>query len=281
MKTITVANQAMLDRGMNTLEWSVKFTRRDGVVFRYTSGASDATLGGFVHSAQPGFKVSNITCTLGYGVDTLEMTVLTTDDMVRADFLTGRWDRCRVEFNQYDWTAPADGTIAWPVYAVANVQPIQGGFTIEMRDLRQPMQQDYTRATGKTCPYRLGDARCGVVLAGSPVTFTHAFTVTGVTSRSIFTCSGLAQATDYFSNGECTFAVGLHADLPLLVRSHSTGGVITLAVPLIDDILIGDTGTVVAGCLKRFTEDCKTKFDNVLNFGGQKDAPTTEELVGQ
>ena len=68
--------------------------------------------------------------------------------------------------------------------------------------------------------------------------------------------------------------------LPLLVREHTAGGVIHLAVPLIADIAPGQTGTIVAGCLKRF-EDCRDKFANVLNFGGHKDIPSTEELVGQ
>lgn len=260
-----------------TLEWACTFTRSDAEVFRFTSAAKDATISANLYASQPGFRVSSITSTLGYGVDSLEMTVLTNDDMTVADFLAGRWDGCEVEFNQYDWTTVANGFIPWQKYRVANIEPIQGGFVLELRDLRQLLQQDYTRSSGKTCPYRLGDTRCAKVLTS----FTHSFTVTGVTSRSTFTCSGLAQAADYFSNGQVTFADGLYAGLPLLVRSHSTGGVITLAVPLVTDIVVAQTGSIVAGCLKRFTEDCKTKFSNVLNFGGQKDMPSTETLVGQ
>ena len=268
-----------------TLEWSVKITRADAAgsplsgVFRYTSGATDATISSELYTAQPGFKVSSITCTLGFSVDTLEMNVLTTNDMVRADFLAGRWNAARVEFSQYDWKIPGSGFIRWPTYSISNVEPVQGGFILELRDLRQYLQQDYTLATSRTCPHRLGDANCGVSLVGSP-SYSFGFVVTGVTSRSVFTCSGLTQATDYFSNGQVTFATGLHSGLPLLVRAHATGGVISLAVPLIADIVVAQTGTIIAGCLKRFTEDCQIKFNNVLNFGGFKDIPTTEHLVG-
>lgn len=276
MKTLSAGHLATLATRAHPLAWAVRITRGDAQVFRYTSGWSDATISSTLYTAQPGFTVSNITCTLGFGVDSLEMTVLTNDDMVRSDFLAGRWNAARVEFNQYNWAAVADGFIPWPTFTVSNVEPVLGGFVLELRDLRQYLQQDYTLATSRTCPHRLGDANCAKVLTS----FTHTFTVTGVTSRSVFTCSGLAQATDYFSNGQATFATGLHAGLPLLVRAHATGGVITLAVPLIADIVVAQTGTIIAGCLKRFTEDCQTKFNNVLNFGGFKDLPTTEDLVG-
>ena len=282
-KTLTSGMRSMLASGAATLEWCATFTRTDGQVLRFTSGMRDVVIDGLPYQAAPGFTVSNITCTLGFQVDTLQMTVLASDDLTRADFLTGRWDRCRVDFAQYNWAdagSPSDGFILWPSYRVANVEPIQAGFVLELRDLRQLLQQDYTRSDGKTCPYRLGDSRCTVVLAGSPTGYIFPFTVTSVTSRSLFTASGLAQAADYFSNGIATFATGLHADLPLLVRDHTAGGVIHLAVPLIADIAPGQTGTIVAGCLKRF-EDCRDKFANVLNFGGHKDIPSTEELVGQ
>lgn len=277
-KTLSAGMAAMVATGGRTLEWTAKFTRTDAQVFRFTSGSRSATISAELYESAPGFSVSSITCTLGYGVDTLEMTVLTNDNMTRAEFLSGRWYACRVEFNQYNWASPSDGFIPWPVYTVSDVTPLQGGFKLEMRDLRQYMRQDFSLSTGKTCPHRLGevgDSKCNKDLTS----FTHAFTVTSVTSRSIFTCSGLAQATDYFTNGQATFADGLHAGLPLLIRAHTTGGIITLAVPLIADIVIGQTGTIVAGCLKRKTEDCITKFNNVLNFGGQ-DGVTTAEIVG-
>ena len=275
--------QAVIDSGAFQFGWTAKFTRADANqspesgIFRFCSGTRDAPISGQTYTAAPGFELSSITCTLGYGVDTLEMTVLTNDDMTRAEFLSGRWYACRVEFNQYNWASPSDGFIEWPVYTVSDVTPLQGGFKLELRDLRQYMRQDYSLSTGKTCPHRLGsvgDSRCNKDLTS----FTHGFTVTGVTSRSIFTCSGLGQATDYFTNGQATFDDGLHGGLPLLIRSHTTGGIISLAVPLIADIVIGQTGVAIAGCLKR-REDCITKFNNVLNFGGQ-DGVTTAELVG-
>ena len=131
-------------------------------------------------------------------------------------------------------------------------------------------------------------ARDGIDLAvryiGEAVAQYDSFTVTSAASLSQFTCSGLAQAAGYFTNGEVYFADGPYATLgaPLWVREHTAGGVINLAVPLYAGIAVaGQTGTIVAGCQKRKNEDCRDKFNNVLNFGGHKDLPSTEELVGQ
>jgi hypothetical protein len=32
---------------------------------------------------------------------------------------------------------------------------------------------------------------------------------------------------------------------------------------------VGDTYEAIAGCRKRFEEDCQTKWNNELNFGGE------------
>lgn len=284
MKTLSAGMQTHLATGSTKLAWSVKFTRKDANlsddtgVFRFVAATRNAEIDGEVYEAAPGFNVSSLTCSAGFQVDSCELTVLTTNDLVKADFLAGRWDGCRVEFNQYVWSDPTLGFIPWPFYRVSDVRPISGGFVLELRDGRQLWGQDFTRATGKTCPYRLGDSKCTKVLTS----FTHAFTITTVTSRAQFTASGLAQAADYFTEGTVIFDDGLHVGLRLLVKEHDTGGVIKLAVPLLADMVVNQTGVIIAGCLKRRTEDCKTKFNNVINFGGAGvDAPTVEELVGQ
>lgn len=284
MKTISTLNQAMLDSGAITLEWTLKITRLDGVVLRYTSGSNEATISGALYDPQPGFKLSSVTCTMGFGVDSGEITMLTTDEMTRANFLAGRWRGAVVEVQQYNWAAPTETPIPWPKYRLGNAKPQQGGFTLELRDLRQLMLQDMTRYTGQPCPYRLGSTLCGVQIDGSPVSYTFPFTITSVQSQSRFTCAAVAHAgdADYFTNGEVYFDDGPYADLgrPLWVLTHDVGGVITLAVPLYAGIAVaGQTGRIVAGCRKRKDEDCRDKFDNVLNFGGQEGV-TAAEIVG-
>lgn len=275
MKTLSANMQTHVESGSTRLAWAATFTRRDGVVLRYVSGSRDITLDGNAYLAQPGFNLSSITCSPGSGVvDTLEITVLPSDAVERLDFLTGRWFGARVEFNQYNWSSSSDGFIPWPTYRVANVKPIDGAFVLELRDVRMLWRQDYTLTTGKTCLNRLGDDRCGVNLA----TWTEVCEVTAVTNRRTFTID-LAEAADWATEGLLTFADGPYADLPLWIADHATGGVITLAESLVQDIVVGQEVSVIAGCLGR-REDCRDKFDNILRMRAPGlDAKTLEQLT--
>jgi uncharacterized phage protein (TIGR02218 family) len=278
-KTLSAGMEAHVAAPVQTLHWALKFTRTDGQVFRYCTSRRAKTLDGEVYQPAPGFDLSSMTCTLGYEVDTLNLTVLTDSDLEHADFLAGRWYGARVEFNQYNWADPSQGFIPWPTYKVADVQRVIGGFLLELRDLRQLLRQDYTLTTGKLCENRLGDARCQVDVAGE---FTYSFTVTSVTSRLVFTDSALGLDANWCIGGLVTFDDGLYEGLPLLVREQSAGGQITLAEGdrLVTPIDVGQTGTITAGCRKRLNLDCRDKFDNVINFLGAKHSPSDNDLAG-
>lgn len=280
MKQLTSGMASHVASGTTSLAWAVKLTRTDGQVFRFVSATREATLDSELYLAAPGFDLTSITCTLGYEVDTLKLIVLTDNDIEHADFLTGRWNGTRVEFNQYNWADPSDGFIPWPTYKVANTRRIVGGFELELRDLRQLLRQDYTLTTSKTCANRLGDALCRVDLAGSPG-FTYAVEVTSVASRLVFT-TDLAQPAGWCIGGTITFDSGLYAGLPLLVSNQTAGGVITLAEGdrIIEAVTIGQTASITAGCRKRLGPDCRDKFNNVINFRGARHAPSSSQLAG-
>lgn len=279
MKSLSADMQTVIASRVLTLDWAVKFTRTDGEVFRYCTSRRAKTLDGEVYEPAPGFDLSSITCSLGYEVDTLQLTVLTDTALEQADFLAGRWYGCRVEFNQYNWADPTDGFIPWPTYRVANVQRIVGGFVLELRDLRQLLRQDFTLTTGKTCVNRLGDARCQVDVAGS---FSYAVTVSSVASRLVFTVSGLAQPAGWCVGGTIIFEDGLYAGLALLVSGQTAGGEITLAEGdrIVENVVVGQTATITAGCRRRLNLDCRDKFNNVPNFLGAKHAPSDNKLAG-
>lgn len=280
MKILTAESQAMVAGMGHPLAWAVTMTRPDGEVYRYCSGTRNKTIAGGLYIAHPGFSVSNLTCTEGPDViDSLELTMYAQNDLQKADFLTGRWNGTRVEFNEFDWSAPDNGLIRWPTYRVSDVEPVAGAFVLELRDLRVLWRQNYTLYTGKECQNRLGDYRCQIDLGA----WTLPFEITAIdNARQTFTID-LAEAADWATRGYIVLDAGLHlhSGLKLLVLDHATGGEITLAVPLIADVEIGMTGLVTAGCLMRL-EDCRDKFDNILNMRAPGvHAPTVEELVGQ
>lgn len=256
---------------------AVKITRKDGAVYAYTSHDEKATIDGTTYLAS-GLIDSAFESGDSLAVDNLALTTL--DDgtiFTRADVVGGLWQNAAVYFFRYNWANISDGVEPLTAGTVGEVQMMQGQVRAEVRGLQQYLQQPVGIVSSKTCRARLGDGACTVNLAG----FTHAGTVTSASSTQVFTASGLTQAADYFGDGLIEWLTGDNAGIQQKVKAHATGGVFTLALPMPSTISIGDTFTAIAGCRKRLTEDCKTKFNNVLNFQGEPHRPGIDELTAE
>lgn len=90
-------------------------------------------------------------------------------------------------------------------------------------------------------------------------------TVTSSANRTTIVATGITVANDWFGEGFLTFLTGDNAGDVRRVKSDNGTGTLTLHQSAFDDIAIGDTFEVVAGCRKRFTEDCIGKHDNANN----------------
>lgn len=109
--------------------------------------------------------------------------------------------------------------------------------------------------------------------------YTLTGTVTGVTDKFTFTDSSRSEPAEWWKNGKITWNTGNNAGFSQDIKDFKYVGspqVLTfvLAESMYYDIQVGDTYTVVAGCQKRRTEDCKNKFFNGLNYQGFPDVPT-------
>lgn len=276
MKTppVNLANHYLL--GTTTLAHLLKITRTDGAVYAFTSADSDVSISGTTYLSAPGMDVSEIVIRAGLAVDNLELTTL--DDgstFTRADVLTGKWRNAAFTLARYNWQAPADGVDVLMVGTVGEVTLKRTSVVAELRGLQQYLQQPIGSVSSKTCRARLGDALCTKALG--PFTFTG--TLTSVTSQQLITDSTRAEAAGYFDEGLITFTSGACAGLTAKVKSHATGGVLTLSLPLILQVLAGDTYSLVAGCRKRLAEDCAAKFNNVINFQGEPHLPGVDALT--
>lgn len=277
MKALPSALAAHYAGDTLTTAVAVKITRKDGAVYAYTSHDEPATISGTTYLAS-GLIDSAFESGDSLAVDNLALTTL--DDgsiFTRSDVIGGLWQNAAVYFFRYNWANLADGIEPLTAGTIGEVQLMQGQVRAEVRGLQQYLQQPVGIVSSKTCRARLGDAACGVNIA----TFTHSGTVTGVTSQQVFTASGLTQAADYFGDGLVTWLTGANAGLKQKVKTHATGGVFTLALPMPAAITVGDTFTAIAGCHKRLIEDCKTKFNNVLNFQGEPHRPGIDELTAE
>lgn len=258
-----------------TVAWAIKITRTDDEVYGWTSADRDATIDAVIYESAPGLSVASFASSAGLAVDNSELTVLADDTIItRADILAGRWNNAAYLLFKYDWTDVSAGEEVISAGFLGELHPRSGAYVAELRALQQYLQQPVGAASTKTCRARLGDAMCMVDLGG----WTETGTITGVTSKQVFTDSSRTEADDYFGEGILTWTAGLNTGLSQKVKTYASD-TFTLSLPMIFDVQIGDTYSVVAGCRKRLDEDCAAKFSNELNFQGEPHRPTVDELT--
>lgn len=304
--SIPSALQAHYDTGNTCMAYGLLLQRKDGTLYGFTSDVVDMFLDvtpwnsqswdlagetNFRFDSKQGLRWSTVLTTASLAVSNLDITTL--DDgtlFTRDDIRAGKWDSARWRMFRYRWDVS-------PVTIANDIETLLTGqfgeitlgestIKIEQRGLAQKMQQTVGIVSQKTCRVRLGSqgvGKCNVDLAP----YTHTLTVTAVTDRGQFTCSGATQPDDYFGEGIVTWLTGNNAGVGLKVRNFS-GGVFVLVLPAVLNIQVGDTLSAVAGCRKRHevtldnpggVSDCKNKFNNVVNFQGEPHRPTTDELT--
>lgn len=278
MKSLPSALATHVATGTTTLGYLLKVTRAapDSQVFAFTSADQDVTISSVLYKSAPGLDVSSIAVTAGAAVDNLELNTL--DDgsiFTRADVLGGLWRNAAFTLQRYNWASPSDGVETIMAGLLGEIRYLRSSIVVELRGLQQFLQQPLGNVSSKTCRARLGDTLCTKALGP----FTATATVTSVASNQVFTASSLAQAADYFGEGILTWTSGPNINLVQKVKTHDTGGVLTLSLPMFQTVAIGHAFSIVAGCRKRMAEDCITKFANVLNFQGEPHLPGVDAVT--
>lgn len=291
MKQIPAALQAHYDSGGTCLSSAILIKRADGRVFAFTShdqplaldvstwGIDDAAL---VFDCKQGLTASGITSSAGFAVDNLELTTLDDGSLfVREEVMAGLWQNAEYRLFRYRWDV-AQPTIGNDVETLmrgwlGEITLGSATLTVELRGLKQKLQQALGMVSQKTCRSRLGATGLGQCNR-SLVDLTHAVTVTAVADKRTFTVSG-GLPDDYLGEGLLTWNTGANKGLTQKVRSHTAAGVVTLVLPMVLPIAVGDQLTAVAGCRKRLTEDCRGKLGNAINFQGEPHRPSPDELT--
>jgi uncharacterized phage protein (TIGR02218 family) len=227
---------------------------------------------GIVYLSAAGYIPSDIQGSDDLSPDNLEVSgFLSSPAITDADIKTGIWDYAAIEVFQVNYK---DLTMGRNVLRKGTLGEVSGGrskFRAELRGMMQAYSRTIVELTTKECRATLGDARCKLNIAD----FTSTGTVTGVTDNRVISDSSRTEAVDLFTYGKLTFTSGLNNNLGMEVK-HSDVGLIELHEPMPFDISIGDTYNVTQGCPGRFEEDCKVRFNNVLNFRGFPHLPQTD-----
>jgi uncharacterized phage protein (TIGR02218 family) len=269
MKSLTTALKAHYASGTTTLATCWKATLTNGTVYAATSLDRDVVFAGVTYQAASSYKPSNVDSSLDLNPDNLELDgYLSASFITNGDIQAGLWDYAAIELFETNYLDPSMGRNLIRSGTLGQVKTGRQTFNTELRGLMQAYSRVIGRLTTQTCTADLGDARCTKVLTA----FTFNGTVGSATANRVIVDSSRTQPDNYFTGGKLSFTSGANNGLSMEVQSYSVG-VLTLALSLPYIVAAGDTYSVIAGCTKRFSEDCVAKFANGVNFRGFPHVP--------
>lgn len=282
MKSVPSNLLSEFQSGCTASCYCLQITRADGEIFRFTSLDKDLTVSGNTYEA--GLNVTSIAQAAGLAVNNLEVTILYNGTFQRVDFLAGRWDNARWYLFETNWKSTSDGQLVIGYYVTGEVRPGETSVTIEIRGLSQFLQQPIGFVTSKTCRARFADYPTpvnGNLCRISPSSYLTSGSITSVTSQYVARDSARGEDADWFTEGYLEFTSGDNAGLAQKVKDYDANGTFTFSLPFPFAIQAGDTYQAIAGCRKRRNLDCRTKFDNILNFQGEPDLPGPDRATEQ
>ncbi|TNM65639.1 DUF2163 domain-containing protein [Aliirhizobium smilacinae] len=269
MRTIPSALKAHLDGQATTICHCWRVTRRDGVVIGFTDHDRDLGFDDTGFLAASGFAASESEQAAGLGAGADEVAGGFSNAAIdEADLAAGRYDGARVELFLVNWAAP-DERMLLNVREIGEVVRAGGQFRAELRSLAHRLNQPQGRLYNRRCDASLGDGRCRVNLA----VWRGEGEVIEMGDRSRLLVSGLAGfAGGFFRQGRIAFSSGIFAEVDMHERRADGTVVLSLWLPLEEEVEPGRTFTVTAGCDKTF-ETCRARFANQLNFRGFPHVP--------
>lgn len=250
--------------GSRTIALCFKATLTNGTVVAATKLDEDITYDGVTYQSVAGFIASDVESGSDLSPDNMEIEgFLRAPAVTEEDARSGRWDYASILLFEVNWRDLTMGHKVVRYGKLGEVRLMDGRFVAEFRGLMQHYSRRIVNLTTPTCLRDLGDAGCGISLA--------AWTVTGsvlsVTNNRQISDATRTEAANRFVGGKLTWTSGLNNGLSMEVKSSSLGSFeLVEAMPF--TIAAGDTYSMHAGCTKRFTEDCKDKFGNGVNFLG-------------
>ncbi|MYZ50339.1 baseplate hub protein [Propylenella binzhouense] len=280
MKRFQAQLAAHLASGATTLAWCWKLVRSDGAALGFTDHDRTIAFDGTAYEPATGLDASEAVAHAGFAVGGLEVTgALSSERITGADLEAGLYDDARIETWLVNWADPAQRHLM-RIGSIGEVRREDGAFTAEVRGLAHRLDQPQGRLFRFTCDADLGDARCGVSLAGPA--FSAVATVSETDGHSWVRSAALAGRADgLFSGGLLTFTSGGNAGRRIEIDRHVSetgGGLLGLWLATVEPIAAGDGFTVTAGCDKRLAT-CRDRFANVANFRGFPHMPGNDFVL--
>ena len=280
MKTLPPALQEHIQSGVTTLATCWILRRSDGAAIGFTDHDLSLTVQDVLCEPQAGLTGSEIRQSDGFASDDQDISgILVSDRITEADLISGRYDAATIETWRVNWQDTQQSVLLRKGY-LGEIKRDRQAFQAEVRGLSVELEQERGRIYQSGCDATLGDARCGVDLAASGLSFEGYINATpSLTDMELMLAS--RPESGHLCMGRMDILSGKGQGMSFDILSHSAVGEIDrieLWTALHTDISLGDQVCVSVGCDKCFST-CRSRFANQLNFRGFPHIPGNDFVL--
>lgn len=244
----------------------LRIVPKSGSAIYLTHHPRDLTMNGHTYLSTSGYEFTGYSSTTSMSPGVVDLEGVAGMAGLGYDQInSGVFDGARAYQFATTWKTPIEDEEPIVASILGKTTLRDGRYVIEEMAFIDAMNQNVGLTYTAGCSRALGDDGCQISLAAIAVSGT----ITAVTSNSIVRDSARSEAVDWFGAGTIQFTSGANAGLkPLEIKRHEADGTVEVFEPFYYAPAIGDSYTLIPGCRKRQTEDCKNKFNNVINFFG-------------
>lgn len=247
-----------------------------GAVVRLTHHPRNLTMSnGEVYLTGSGYEFTGYSASSGFSPAMVDLEgIAGIAGIGRDELASGMYDNARAYLFATTWNSPVEDEEPITASILGKTTLLDERYRIEDMALVDALNQSVGMSYQPACPKTFGGqefAGCKIDLAALTVTGT----LTHKTSNLIVRDSARTEAADYFAAGTIEITSGDNAGLrPKEIKAYAADGTITIYESFHYPLAVGDTYTLIPGCRKRL-EDCRDKWNNVVNFGGFSFVPTS------
>lgn len=263
--------------GVATICLCCRLMRQDGVALGLTSHDRRITVDGLVFEPAAGMAPSAICCSASFEADSMAVEgFLNSARITEADLRAGRWNGATFELFACDWQRPEAGVQMLMRGLIGDVRRLgldgDGSFTAELLSPLVRLARARRLAVSPTCRAELGDAVCGVDMAGR----TRDVRAVAVGADVLEPVPAL-DSPERFLHGRLRVLTGPLAGLDGRVAAVEGPRVFVSAPFRLAD---GDALRLRLweGCDKTFAT-CRERFGNAAAFDGEPHLPGNDALV--
>lgn len=272
----------------------VRIEAISGLTLRFIAYPHDLEMSnGEVYQSDSGYEPTALSATASLSPDVIDLQgIFDAAGISRDQLISGVMDNAKAYAFATSWATPVEDEEPIGKFLLGKTRIQDDRYVIEKMHLIDALGESVGRTVGPKCPWTVFDetldgdvipyqrSRCtgprsaqdGPLLADYKVTGT----VTHVTSQKVWRDSSRAEAAGYFDYGSVLWTGGDNAGLRSQeIKSHAADGTITQFMATYYPVQVGDTYELSPGCDGIRSGDCKTKFNNTVNYGGFADIITS------